>query len=52
MTWLEELDYDNEGPPTPVDVKITNKYFKSSVLGCNGNTSPPPFGFGYVVWKA
>ena len=31
MAWLEELAYDDDGPPTPVDVKITDKHFKSAV---------------------
>ncbi len=30
MAWLEELAYDN-GPPNPVDVKITDKHFQSTV---------------------
>ena len=45
MTWLEELAYDN-GPPTPVDVKITDTHFQSAVQGCNINTSASPSGFG------
>ena len=52
MVWLEELAYDDDGPPTPVDVKITDKHFKSAVGACNENTSASPSGFRYVVWKA
>ena len=52
MAWLEELAYDDEGPLIPVDVKITDKHFKSAVRLCNGNTSASPSCFGYVVWKA
>ena len=52
IAWLEELAYDDNGPPTPVDVKITDKHFKSAVRVCNENTSASPSGFGYVVWKA
>ena len=52
MAWLEELAYDDDGPPTPVDVKITDKHFKSAVRACNENTSASPSSFGYVVWKA
>jgi hypothetical protein len=52
MAWLEELTYDKDGPPTPVDVKIMDKHFKPAVRVCNENTSASPSGFGYVVWKA
>ena len=52
MAWLEELAYEDDGPPTLVDVKITDKHFKSAAGACNENTSASPSGFGYVVWKA
>ena len=52
IAWLEELAYDDDGPPTPVDVKTTDKHFKSAVRVCNEKTSASPSGFGYVVWKA
>ena len=31
MAWLEELAYNDDGPPTPIDVEITDKHFKSAV---------------------
>ena len=52
MVWLEELAYNDDGPPTPVDVKITDKHFKSAVRACNANNSASPSGFGCVFWKA
>ena len=51
IAWLEELVYNGRSL-TPVDVKITDKHFKSSVQGCNENASASPSGFRYVVWKA